>query len=110
MNLSMKTKIKAMVNPTNESIMDDIFTVYTPREYTKISKTNNLQRLKMLIATFKKNDSILAKDMSVLAGTVKLNPLAVTGDLVVVVLDGREKIFNKIKPVQELIIYEGGRN
>ncbi|GAA0101618.1 hypothetical protein UT300012_23330 [Paraclostridium bifermentans] len=110
MNLSIKTKIKAMVSPANESVMDEIFTVYTPREYTKISKTNNLQRLKMLIATFKKNDEVLAKDMSVLSGTVKLNPLTITGDLVVVVLDGREKIFNKIKPVQELIIYEGGRN
>ena len=102
----IKLEIESKLNKNNLGIMNDIYTVYRPNNITKLNMTTNVERLKMLVTSFKKNDKILNKTCSVLAGSVKLNPITVRGDFVVVLLEGIESGFGFFEPVEELIIYQ----
>ena len=104
-----KLQIEAKLYKQNKIIMDEIYTVYSQSEKTSINMTTNLERLKMLVTSFKRNDSILNKSMSVLSGSVKLNPIVVRGNFVVILLEGMEQGFGFMEPVEELIIFQNTR-
>lgn len=104
--IQIKLQIEAKLSKPNLIIMKDIYSVYTPNKNTKINTTSNLERLKMLITAFKRNDKVLNKSMSVLAGNVRLNPIVVNGGFVVVLLEGIEAGFGFTEKVEELVIYQ----
>lgn len=108
-NNQITLQIEAKLDKKNLGIMKDIYTVYVPSEKTKLNITTNLERLKMLVTTFKVSDKVLNKSMSILAGSIKLNPITVSGDFVVVLLEGIEAGFGFTEPVEELIIYQANR-
>lgn len=108
--LQIKLQIEAKLSKSNLIVMKDIYTVYKPNTNTKVNTTSNLERLKMLITAFKRNDKVLNKSMSVLAGNVKLNPIVVNGGFVVVLLEGIEAGFGFTEKVEELIIYQSATN
>ena len=104
----MLKKLKEICNNTaNQEVVEEMLQVFSPPKDCSISNTRNVEFLRITISKFRNNGEYVDKKIIPLVGNITLGKkVNVKSNFVVVLLTGRLKTFNKIKPHNEILIYE----
>lgn len=104
----MSKNLKEICNNTaNQEVVEEMLQVFSPPKDCSISNTRNVEFLRITISKFRNNREYIDKKIIPLVGNITLGKkVNIKSNFVVVLLTGRLKTFNKIKPHNEILVYE----
>lgn len=104
----MSKNLKEICNNTaNQEVVEEMLQVFNPPKDCSISNTKNVEFLRITISKFRNNREYIDKKIIPLVGNITLGKkVNIKSNFVVVLLTGRLKTFNKIKPHNEILVYE----
>lgn len=101
----LESKLKEFCGKTYNRCIEDLMEVLPPvLDYT-LYETKNSEIMRSKLVDFQKSSDLLAKQSYIMFGDISFDRVKVKSDFAMVLLQAKQKSFNKIKDYNMIIVY-----